>query len=145
MAASTVLETAHSFMAGYNAWTIESIMALRAPNCIQYILPASLDQPSFNNEQYATYFASIMPAFRGWHITIHDTIHDEPARKIAMHCTSTGETDIGPYNNEYMIVLHMTGDGRKVEKVLEYVDSGYSKNYMSRLREHVAKQAKAAI
>ena len=118
-------------------------MAFRAPNCVQYILPASLGRPSLNNEEYAAYFVPLMPAFRGWHITVHDTIHDEPARKVAMHCSSKGETDIGPYNNEYMIVLHMTDDGRKVEKILEYVDSSYSKDYMLRLREHLTKKAKA--
>ena len=57
-----------------------------------------------------------------------------------MHATSTAETDIGDYRNEYMLVLHMTEDGGKVERFMEYVDSGYSREFLGRLRAYVERK-----
>ena len=127
------LETAHSVIAGFNTWTPESVMAFRAPNCLHQVLPASLGRRPLNNEEYAAYFIPLMPAFRKFQLTVHDVVNDEAARKVAMHVTSTAETDIGKYKNEYMLILYMTEDGRKVQKILEYVDSSHSKDFFARL------------
>jgi ketosteroid isomerase-like protein len=50
-----------------------------------------------------------------------------------MHATSTADTDIGPYANEYALILHFTEDGKKVTKFLEYVDSAYSIKFFAAL------------
>ncbi len=115
-------------------------MSFRAPNCIHYILPSSLNRPPLNNEQYAAYFGSIIPAFTGFHVTVHDTIVDEAAQKVLMHASSTATTVLGPYVNEYALILHMTEDGRKVEKFYEFVNSAYTGDYMPRLRDAIANQ-----
>ena len=117
-------------------------MAYRAPNCIHQVLPASLQRPPLNNEEYKAYFIPIMPAFRDFRLKVHDTVVDEAARKVMMHASSTATTDLGPYKNEYVVILHMTDDGRKVERFEEYVDSAYSTDYMPRLREHLAGKQK---
>jgi ketosteroid isomerase-like protein len=52
-----------------------------------------------------------------------------------MNATSTAETDIGPYANEYAPILHFTDDGKKVTEVLEYVDSAYSAKFFVALAE----------
>ena len=82
-----------------------------------------------------------MSAFDRVHVTVHDSIVDEAARKVLMHASSSASTALGPYNNEYMFVLHMTDDGRKVDKVYEFVDSAYSADYMPRLRDAMAESA----
>lgn len=127
---------------GYNTWTPESIMSYRAPNCIHYILPSSLNRPLLDNEKYAAYFVPIMPAFKDFHVTVQDTIVDEAARKVVMRASSTATTTLGPYDNEHTLILHMTKDGRKVEKFYEFVDSAYSADYMRRLRDVIANQQK---
>jgi ketosteroid isomerase-like protein len=50
-----------------------------------------------------------------------------------MHATSTAETDVGPYANEYALILTFTEDGEKVIKFLEYVDSAYSQGFFAKL------------
>lgn len=62
-------------------------------------------------------------------------MHDADAHTCIMHATSTAETDIGPYANEYALVLHFTDDGKKVTKFLEYVDSAYSMKFFAELAE----------
>ena len=61
-----------------------------------------------------------------------------------MHASSKATTDLGDYANEYMIILYMTEDGSKVERFLEFVDSAYSKDFMGRLREAVARKGEHA-
>ena len=85
-----------------------------------------------------------MPAFKDFHVTVHDIVVDETARKVVMHASSTASTKLGSYNNEYTLILHMTEDGRKVEKFYEFVDSAYSADYMARLRDSIVNQQKGA-
>ena len=85
-----------------------------------------------------------MPEFRNFHVTVKNTIVDEEARKVAMHASSTATTDLGDYSNEYMLVLHMTEDGKKVERGEEFVDSKHSADFFARLREHLAGKQKKA-
>ena len=62
---------------------------------------------------------------------------DEEARKVMMLASSTAETDIGAYANEYVLVVEMSQDRKEAEKVVEWVDSGYSVRFMGRLRHEV--------
>ena len=141
---STLLATASSVVAGYNAWSIPAILAPRSSTCTHEILPHSLRIPSMNNDEYTTYFAPSLPMFRNFTVKVHESIVDEEARKVVMLASSTAETDIGPYNNEYVLVVEMGRDGRQVEKVIEWVDSGYSVKYLGRLRQATDTKNKGA-
>lgn len=66
---------------------------------------------------------------------MHDTVVDEVARKVVMWASSTAETDVGPYANEYVIAMRMTEDGRLVERFDEFIDSQYVAAFFPRLRE----------
>jgi hypothetical protein len=67
--------------------------------------------------------------------TVHTEVHDVEARTCMMHASSTSDTVIGPYGNEYALVLKFSEDGSKVEKFEEFVDSGYSEKFFVRLAE----------
>ena len=141
---STLLATASSVVAGYNAWSIPAILAPRSTTCTHEILPHSLRIPSMNNDDYATYFARSLPIFHNFTVKTHESIVDEEARKVVMLASSTAETDIGPYNNEYVLVIEMGRDGRQVEKVIEWVDSGYSVKFFGQLRQATDTKNKGA-
>ena len=59
-----------------------------------------------------------------------------------MWATSSADTDLGMYETEYWLTLQMTEDGQEVERVWEWVDSGYSRDFLSRLRQHLTDQTK---
>ena len=88
-----------------------------------------------NNDEYATYFAPSLSIFRNFAVKAHETIVDMEARKVVMLASSTAETDIGPYSNEYVLVIKMGRDGRQVENIIEWVDSEYAVKYFGRLRQ----------
>ncbi|KAI4633714.1 uncharacterized protein J4E87_000878 [Alternaria ethzedia] len=45
------------------------------------------------------------------------------------------DSDIGPYANEYALILHFTEDGKQVTKFLEFVDSAFSNKFFRELRD----------
>ena len=79
----------------------------------------------------------LLSSFHSFTVTVHDTIVDEPARKVAMHASSSANTEVGPYANEYVLMMRMTEDGRLVERFDEFVDSRVSTEFMPRLREKI--------
>jgi ketosteroid isomerase-like protein len=146
-------QTTQAVLDAYNSWDLEKILAFRAPNCEQQVLPASMGRPSMNNSEYRTRMKELLPLFRKFtvtltsfahdtyeqltssQVTVHTAVHDADEHKCIMHATSTAETDIGPYGNEYALVLFFTDDGKKVTKFLEYVDSAYAMQFFARLAE----------
>ncbi|KAI4178766.1 MAG: hypothetical protein L6R41_008221 [Letrouitia leprolyta] len=140
---SALLQTADAVVSAYNSWDIQQIMHVRAANCMNYILPTSLGRKPMNNEEYQSFFISSMPAFEGFHLTVHDTVIDETARKVVMHITSTASTPIGDYHNEYRLTLRMTEDGQKIGRFEEFVDSKYSADFMPRVRDFLSQSKKA--
>ncbi|KAH8714030.1 hypothetical protein GQ44DRAFT_689025 [Phaeosphaeriaceae sp. PMI808] len=132
---ATQKETAQAVLDAYNAWDVEKILAFRAPDCQQQVLPASMGRPSMSNSEYRERLNQMLPWFRKFTVTVHTAVHDADAHTCIMHATSTAETDIGPYGNEYALILHFTDDGKKVTKFLEYVDSAYSIKFFGALAE----------
>jgi hypothetical protein len=64
-----------------------------------------------------------------------EEIHDADAHTSIIHASSTAETEIGPYANEYVLILTFTEDGKKVTKFDEFVDSAYSKEFFAALEK----------
>lgn len=137
---SQLLQTALRVIEGYNKWDIDAILAPRAENCTQQVLPYRLGRPVLNNTEYREYFSSIMPSFHNFHLEILDIVEDEKNAKVAINAVSTAETALGSYGNEYVVILHMTPDHKQVEIVKEFVDSGFSDEFFKRLREHNSRQ-----
>ena len=96
------------------------------------------------NDEYATYLAPSLSTFRNFTVKAHEVIVDEEGRKVVMLASSTAETDIGPYNNEYVLVIEMGQDGRHVDKIIEWVDSGYAIKYFGQLRQATDMKNKGA-
>ncbi|KAI2484935.1 hypothetical protein Ptr902_03875 [Pyrenophora tritici-repentis] len=127
--------TTQAVIDAYNAWDIEKILAVRAPDCTTRVLPASMGRPNMSNSEYRERMNQVMSCFRKFTLTIHEEVHDADAHKCMMHLSSTSETDIGPYTNEYALILHFTDDGKQVIKFLEFVDSAYSTKFFAALAE----------
>jgi len=60
--------TAKAVIDGYNAWSMDKIMAYRTEDCTQQVLPASLGRPVMNNTQYRERFSQMIPHFRNFKV-----------------------------------------------------------------------------
>lgn len=139
----------------YRSWDIEKIMAYRADNCVHEIAPStlfvplscclsydhhtdrhpveSLQQEPKGNEDYRKYWTSIAPLFTNFQPTVHDIIEDQRENKLIVWASSTGQTVLGPYANEYMLLLYFNPAGDKVERFVEFVDSDVARSTFSKL------------
>lgn len=81
-----------------------------------------------------------MPLFKDFNPVIHQLVEDESANTVAIWCSSTADTVIGPYGNEYVLVLYFNEAGDKVERLIEFVDTEYSKSFFGRLRKYLEEQ-----
>ncbi|KAH7006854.1 hypothetical protein EDB80DRAFT_880378 [Ilyonectria destructans] len=66
---------------------------------------------------------------------------DTTARKVSFHTKSHSNTAAGEYKNEYAFTLSMTKDGKKLEEVIEFIDS----LYLSRFTENYDLEKEARL
>ncbi|KIW69328.1 hypothetical protein PV04_05210 [Phialophora macrospora] len=134
---SELLRTAQAFIESYNTWTVDALLSVRSPLCIQYTLPADEERfPPRKNAEYGAFVQTIIPMFRNFRLRIvdeDDVVVDVEKRKVVFHAKSRADSDVGEYANEYVFTLTMTDDGRLVEKVVEFYDSGYSEKFFGKL------------
>jgi ketosteroid isomerase-like protein len=131
----TLIKTANSYIEGFNTNTAEGVIACRTPDCKQVICPSSVPPPWYSpprsNEEYQAFVVPGFKMLRNVKISLvegEDMLVDETSHKVLLHLKSTGETDFGPYANEYMIVLKMTEDGTQIKEIVEFIDSATTRD-----------------
>ena len=55
-------------------------------------------------------------------ITTNEMYTDVEKRAVTMLCTSDGQLEAGPYATDYVFVLTMTEDGKRIQKLSEWPD-----------------------
>ncbi|KAL1858185.1 hypothetical protein Daus18300_010067 [Diaporthe australafricana] len=141
----TLIQTANSYIAGFNTNTAEGVIASRTADCKQVIRPSTVPPPwsgpPKTNEEYQDFVVPGFKMMRNVHIRLaegEDMLVDEVARKVLLHLTSTGESDLtGPYANEYMIVLKMTDDGALIREIVEFIDSATTRDFATTLAQNL--------
>ncbi|KAF3029620.1 hypothetical protein E8E12_000985, partial [Didymella heteroderae] len=111
----TQMETVQAVIDGYNAWDTDAILAYRAPDCQHQVLPSSMGRAAQSNDEYRTYLSAVMPQFSNFTVVVHSAVHDPETHSCVVHASSTVDTEIGQYANEYMLSLEFTEDGKKVK------------------------------
>ncbi|GAB7358487.1 hypothetical protein MBLNU230_g2551t1 [Neophaeotheca triangularis] len=122
--AAKMKQTADAFILSFEGdWELESVMKLRAPECKHTALPASLGQPTLNNDEWAAYFQTFAPLVKHCKMTIKDHTIDVEARRVACYSSMTSKTPVGPFVNEYAWFLTLDEKGEKLVDIKEMMDS----------------------
>ncbi|KAF7969957.1 hypothetical protein HWV62_25504 [Athelia sp. TMB] len=122
-----------AWLDGLEKWNIDAIMAPMDDTLVHSIAPASLGRPVRNKAEYAAYFWAILPMFETFSVDVLDLI--ESPEKVVIHAKSKGRSVFGtPYANEYAVFVEFVDDTsgsgeRKISRLTEFVDSGYSKGW----------------
>jgi hypothetical protein len=90
-----------------------------------------------DNTQYRNYFATFIPVFSNFTVYINEITEDPQANRVAVWASSTADSPIGPYANEYVLMFHFTPPGDKITRFYEFVDSGYSSAFFRNLTEYL--------
>lgn len=67
---ATQKATTQTVLDAYNAWDIEKILAFRAPDCVQQVLPASMGRPALGNKEYRERLEGYMRWFRNFNVSL---------------------------------------------------------------------------
>jgi hypothetical protein len=125
-------------IASYNQWDTDAIIAPRAPNCTQRTFPERLGAAPMNNTAYQGFISTIMPYFSNFTVTVLDTYVDEAHNRVAMQALGSAESVVGPYRNEYVVMMKMTEDQTKVWEVREFIDSEIRAAFFPELTAYIA-------
>jgi len=133
-----------SYFAALEEWDIEAVMSVLDNNYEHHILPLSMGRPVMDKQTYKEALVKIRALFQKYEIVVHEVT--ETSDVVTMHASSSALSVLGtPFLNEYMFTFHIrtssTGE-RKICKIKEFVDSGYTKEWLHAETEKIAAQGK---
>jgi len=131
---STQRSTALAFLQSFQHLDVDANLALRTPNCIHSMAPASLNYPaSMTNEQFAAHLSSVKPILATFPVTASEIFEHEGSNQVTVWATSNAtfreeakDEDPGiewSYRGEYMFVLVLNRAGDRIERIVEFLDS----------------------
>ncbi|RDW75516.1 hypothetical protein BP6252_06658 [Coleophoma cylindrospora] len=128
-----MLQTAYAYTAVHNEQTFDTLLALCSPDCVHRIGPMSIKNPDRNNDEYIRFNTEVCKRMHTYHAEIMDAVVDEASRKVVVYIHSKGTAPAGEYENEYVITLTMTEDGKKVAHQYDFMDSQTMLNWIAKV------------
>ncbi|KAK4550478.1 hypothetical protein LTR36_000057 [Oleoguttula mirabilis] len=129
-------QTVKALFHALNTKDIDGVMAVRTPECTHAVRPKTMGGEVRTNEQHRAWLEQAMPMFGGFTMTLQREVHDAEKRECAVHATTkSGETPVGVYESEFMIFLHFTEDGTKIDSLVEMLDSAYSLEFLAKVQK----------
>jgi hypothetical protein len=128
----TLLAMTAAFIRVMSGGTTEEVMSIRSPRCVQRILPSSLQASVLDNERFAAFYTSVSKDFSNFQVYLAPgmvPIVDVVSRRVVLHLRARADGPNGLYENEYIFMLHASEDGALLEEVIEFTDSGYTRDY----------------
>jgi hypothetical protein len=155
--ASSLHQLALAFCASFNDLDIADNLALRTPDCVHIFAPASLAFPlSMNNDQWGAHANGLKDILSHFPVTAKEIFASEGSNTVTIWATSDAsfrkevmDGDGGvewTYNGEYMFVLQVEKEGKRIEKIVEFLDSTKVvevRLLMERVRANLAKREEA--
>ena len=134
-----LLHVARLFIASLNEWSLDGVLAIRSPDCIQYTFPASFGKPPMTNDEFAKLMSNARPLVQNYKMfyakgsKAESVTVDVESHKVCLHLKSYTDTKIGPFENEYIFTLYVNKDGEHLDRIEEFLDSACSADFVNRL------------
>ncbi|KAF1365872.1 hypothetical protein EJ07DRAFT_94391 [Lizonia empirigonia] len=138
-------QTADHLVAAYNTMDVNTIIALRTPDCERVFLPSSLKLPPQSNEAFRANLLAFSAVFTSFAITVNDVIEsvtDVSQKRIVMYVSVAGETPVGEYRNEYVWKMGFEEGGERIESWSEFVDVGVARDFYPHLKGEMLRRTK---
>ncbi|KAL1595709.1 hypothetical protein SLS60_009398 [Paraconiothyrium brasiliense] len=141
-------ETTNALIRAFNTMDIDTIIALRTPDCKRVFLPSSLNFPPQSNDAYRQNLTGMKSVFTSFELSVDDVIEgisqDEQGverRKIVIFASAKGQTPVGEYRNEYVWKMGFEEGGQRVSEWIEYVDVGMARDFFPKLAAEMKRRA----
>jgi hypothetical protein len=117
-----LLQTARAYTTAHNEQDWDGVQTLCSLKCVHRAGPVSIKNPDRNNDEYITFNTEVFKMMHTYHAEITDAVADEISKEAVLYLHAKATADAGEYENEYIITLTMTDDGKKVVAVNVYLD-----------------------
>lgn len=124
------LQTAYQVLEGYKTLRLEEILRpLDDHTFTQQVLPMSLGMPSRSKSEFTKHAAGITSIFTSFRMEPQAVFEDEVQNAVVIYAKMVGELtrDLGPWENECVMMMKFSRDGRRVVEHREFVDSAKAK------------------
>jgi hypothetical protein len=138
--------TADKLVAAYNAMDIDTIIAMRTPDCERVFLPSSLKYPPQSNDYFRQNLTAISQIFTSFKIVVDEVIEgfaSDGYARIIMYVSAFGESPVGEYRNQYVWKMGFTDNGQLIRKWSEFVDVGIAQEFYPKLKGEMVRRAAA--
>jgi hypothetical protein len=127
--------TARALYAVYNSGDVDSITSISTPDCIFRRGSSSVAPPIRNLDKYIIHVQSVIDSLaEPWQTGLVDLMVDKRERKAVMFGWTKGTAEAGRYENEWVILIRMTEDGRKVMERFECIGSFENVSWMESVK-----------
>jgi len=124
------LRTAYEVLEGYKTLSVANILApLDDVSFVQQVLPQSLGMPPRTKTEFAQHASGITSIFKSFRMEPQQVYEDEAQNAVIIYAKMIGELtrDMGSWENECIMIMKFSPDGRKVVSHNEFVDSAKAK------------------
>ncbi|KAI8265872.1 hypothetical protein K4K58_010631 [Colletotrichum sp. SAR11_239] len=120
----TLESTASGWLSDLESRSIENVVSKWTEDIVYAVHPDTNGIYPMNKEQFRTNdrAANIFKHLKSFKITINEIFTDVDRRTVTMVCTSKGETVAGSYGTDCLFVATMTENGKKIQKLSEWID-----------------------
>lgn len=138
----TLFATAAEYLAVFKTLDPSSITHVQTQDYTHEFAPQSANLPGpFSLDEFAQFLSSLRKVINSFNMTARDTWVNPSLRQVVIRACSAptfwDEVKAGgskidwSFEGEYIFILHLDDKGRKVRKVLEFVDSKGTERLMA--------------
>ncbi|KAK5118391.1 hypothetical protein LTR62_002905 [Meristemomyces frigidus] len=135
--ANNMRATSEAFLQAWDTWEVESIMAIRAPECTHSMLPVNVGFDARTNAEFGAYLKTVGGFFTKSKMTMNDYVAVPAERRAVVRSTMLADAPWGEFRNEYVWFLRFTEDGLLVTEIIEFIDSLTTRDVKAKIIEHV--------
>ncbi|KAE9375927.1 hypothetical protein N431DRAFT_463988 [Stipitochalara longipes BDJ] len=128
------VQTARAALASYSALEVEALLQPLDDEFTHKVLPSSLEMPLRNREAFTTHADRVTSVFKSFSMVPQSMFEDPVKNTVIVYAKMIGElVDLGPWENECIIFMKMSANGKKVVEHTEFVDSLRAKLLQAKL------------
>ncbi|KAK0744439.1 hypothetical protein B0T21DRAFT_357818 [Apiosordaria backusii] len=121
---STRLRTIQTFLDGYSSLSVDKMTERLSKDFTHHVLPASLDMPLRNRDEFAHHAGEIFSIFESFHMVPLTMFEDDKQNMVVINARMEGTLKNGAeWINECVMMVRLSRDGQQVVAIEEFVDS----------------------
>ncbi|GAB1315377.1 hypothetical protein MFIFM68171_05587 [Madurella fahalii] len=124
---ATRLHTVYTLLEGYSSLSASQLLEHLSPDFFHFVLPSRLGMPALDKDSFALHAAGIFAIFDEFRMVPKAMYEDEKRSVAIIHARMEGTLKDRrrgkEWNNECVMIVRLSRDGKQVLQIQEFVDS----------------------